>query len=63
MHKPHSEELIEAVKHAVENEHSLEDVLYCIKDAYESLDEKEGDETDYWRENAEFVQSLIDSLP
>lgn len=54
--------LIESLEHAI-SESSLEDVLHVVKEAYIGLDAEFGDETDYYRLNAESVRDLIESLP
>ncbi len=58
--------LRDAIREAIEDEHSLEDILSAIKDEYDGLQtqaDDNGDDTDYYQLNAESVQDLIDSLP
>lgn len=58
--------LRDAIRVALEDDHSLEDILIAIRNEYEGLQQEAEDNdenTDYWRLNAETMQDLIDSLP
>ena len=60
--------LRDAVRAAIEDEHSLEQILTAIMNEYMGLQQQADDNddeqnTDYYGLNAETVQDLIDSLP